>query len=120
MELMPSTTNLQISPKKLIGDLTDDERERSPVLFNLTGKPKDQQATSFQLNVIFQEIPVSRGLAFPVNYYVGTISATITIRAVGAEIIDYTGSSTVSVEYEVKNETEDGQTRKFVPKVKLQ
>src|SRR5438445_569981 len=116
---MESTVSIQTSPRKLVRDLTDEERDRSPVLLDLTAKPIDEQTISFQLTVSFQPIVVGRGIAVRRHYYVGTIGAVASIRAVNGEVVEYTPSAAMPVEHSLEAGEENGQGNKISPEVKV-
>jgi hypothetical protein len=119
MAHMESTLSIQTSPRKLIRDLTMDERDRSPVLLDLIAKLIDQQTICCQLTVSFQPIRVGRGILNRSDYYVGTTGIEVSIRAVKGEIVGYTQPSTIDVVYSRTDGNENGRGEKISPEVKL-
>ena len=57
-----SSTILRIVPKKLVGDLSPEEKEQNPLLLDVTLKPAGRQSSSYQLNAIFQRVKISVAL----------------------------------------------------------
>jgi hypothetical protein len=101
------STAFRIVPQKLVRHLTPTERNQNPVLLDVTTKRQARDSVAFQLNVIFQSIGISRGLAVKSRFYIGTTGAEITMTATDAEVLDYTKSSTISVEYGRTEQVED-------------
>jgi hypothetical protein len=115
----PVTVPLDFSPKKLARDLTQQERDRSAALLDVTAKQVDQQILALELKVTFQSIRILRGWVLPTTYYVGSIGAEITVRGTDAEVVDYTRSSAIAVEYAVSVDSENVLSKSFNSEIKF-
>jgi hypothetical protein len=112
-----SSTKLRIVPQRLVRDLTPEERNQNPILLDVKATTKGHESISFQLDIIFQSIAISRGLIVKSPFYVGTIGAEVTITATGAEVIDYTRSSPIPVQYTHGTQVDDASGFKVAPEL---
>ena len=119
MAVMPTTVRLDVSPKKLIRDLPLEERNRSPILLDVIAKQVQEQALILELDVVFQSIAITRGVLLPANYYIGIMAAQVHIRGTEADLLDYTKSASLSVEYDITTGSENGEGQKISPEAKV-
>ncbi|MBN1552287.1 hypothetical protein JW979_12515 [bacterium] len=90
---------LIISPPKIIPWLSMEEKENSIVLLDFEVDGLDDGALRFDLNVVFNSIPVKRGLIQKVDYYIGSSGAEVAINFDHGIIKDYSGEQILSVDY---------------------
>ena len=91
---------LSITPEgKVVGSMPTQEKQRTPVLFDLTAESTTDRASQvLKLDVVFHAVhfkrPLSRGL-----WYAATTGAEIELRADGASILQYTDAIPLTVSH---------------------
>jgi len=101
-----------------VRDLIQEQRDRKILLPYVTVKSAGHQSDRLELNLVLQAMAISRKRPTRSQFYIAAIGAEITLTAIGAEIIDYTKSSSIPVEYTTSRQTEKGRVGKIDPELK--
>jgi hypothetical protein len=104
-------------PEKVIGSMSSDEQERTPVLLGLDVQEIDGDA-KLVVDVAFQRIPV-RGPVGMGPWYVAASDAQLTLRANGAKIASHRNSRYVDTVHRIKSSKEGKVKAEFEPKVEV-
>jgi hypothetical protein len=111
--------DFDIEPPVLIPWLTDDERDRNIVLFDMQVDREEPLKLRFDFDVAFNPISVRRGAIDRKDYYIGCTGAEFFFRINEGEILDYTKGSTLNVEYKNQKEFIRNTSLNLNPEVKL-
>ncbi len=109
---------LIIEPPTILSLMRREERARCVMLLGLDAESPASDCLRLRLNVVFQPIAIRRGAIAPNDYYVATTGGSATLSAPIAEVVDYTGPSSVAVQHDVSAGREIGGYQKLVPELK--
>ncbi len=93
------TKGISVSPPTLARFLSKEDRDRSVVLLDVESFCPGSSPTLL-FNVILNSVKVRRGTVKRADFHFATMGVEISVLPSGAEIIDYTQSSRLSVTYQ--------------------
>ena len=108
-----------IEPPNLTPWLSDEERDRNIVLFDMQIDQDDLQRLRFDFDIAFNPISVRRGDVDRKDYYVGCTGAEIFFKITDGEVVDYTKGSTLNVEYKNEKEFVRNTSLDLTPELKI-
>lgn len=110
--------NFIIEPPILTPWLSDGERDKNIVLFDLQIDFEDEDKLRFDFDVAFNPISVRRGKVDRRDFYVGCTGAEIHFIISSGQIIEYTKGSKLDVKYENRRDFNRQTALNLIPKLK--
>ena len=113
---MPLTLTIQPAGK-VIGSMSPDELERTPVLLGLDVQEIDGDV-KLLADVAFQRIPVE-GPGGRVRWYVAATEGQLTLRTNGAKIVSHTNSKYIDTAHKITSKRKGKVEAQIEPKVEV-
>ena len=96
---VPTPIALRVNSGNLLPWMSDEERDANVMLLDFDVDREGERELRIDLNVVFNPIPVRRGMVTLADYYIGSTGAKISVKASRGVVRDWTQAATLSVEY---------------------